>query len=158
VTLEAQARAALKRGDLPAAATAARELTSIKPDRSAGYFLLGMVAAEAGQIAKAIPLLEAAVERGPEAEHLAQLARLLIQLRRDGEAADAAIRAMTLAPDDPLTLDTIGCVLARLGRHEETIAPFAAAVAAEPDKHDYRYNLAAASGFTGSRGRGAAPG
>jgi len=149
VTLEAQARAALKRGDLPAAATAARELTVTNPDRSAGYFLLGIVAAEAGQIARAIPLIEAAVERGPEAEHLAQLARLLIQLRRDGEAAEAAVRAMTLAPDDPLTFDTIGCVLARLGRHEETIAPFAAAVSAEPDNLDYRYNLAAASGFTG---------
>lgn len=149
MTLEAQARAALKRGDLSAAAIAARELALAEPDRSTGYFLLGIVAAEAGQIAKAIPLIEAAVERRPEAEHLAQLAKLLILLRRDGEAAEAAARALTLAPDDPLTLDTIGCVLTRLGRHEEALAPFAAAVAAEPGNLDYRYNLAAANGFTG---------
>jgi len=149
VTLEAQARAALKRGDLRTATAAAKDLTRTEPGLPAGYFLLGIVAAEVGQIAKAIPLIEAAIERGPEAEHLAQLAKLLILLRRDGEAADAAVRALALAPDDPLTLDTIGCVLARLGRHEESIGPFAAAVAAEPDNLDYRYNLAAASGFTG---------
>ena len=149
MTLELQARAALRRGDLPAAAAAAKALVLADPHRSAGYFLLGIAAAEAGQIAKAVPLIEAAVEREPKAEHLAQLAKLLILLRRDGEAADAVVRAMALAPDDPLTLDTIGCVLARLGRHEESIAPFAAAVAAEPGNLEYRYNLAAANGFTG---------
>jgi Flp pilus assembly protein TadD len=133
VKLEAQARAALGRGDLPAAAAAAKTLAAENPEQSAGFFLLGMAAAEAGHIANAIPLIEAAVVRGPHAEHLAQLARLLILLRRDGEAA----------------LDTIGCVLARLGDHEASVAPFAAAVAAKPDNLEFRYNLAAASGFTG---------
>jgi tetratricopeptide (TPR) repeat protein len=149
VTLEEQARAALRRGDLTAAGVAAGALISATPDRAAGYFLLGMAAAEARQIAKAVPLLQEAVSRGPEAEHLAQLAKLLILQRRDGEAAVAAEKALALRPDDPLTLDTAGCVLARLGRHEETISTFAAAVAAEPENLDYRYNLAAASGFTG---------
>lgn len=149
MTPETQARAALRRGDLPAAAAAARALALASPEQPTGFFLLGMVAAEAGQIAKAIPLMEAAVERGPEAEHLAQLARLLILLKRDGEAGDAARKAMALEPRDALTLDTIGCVLARLGDHETSLTPFGAAVAAEPQNLDYRYNLAAASGFTG---------
>lgn len=149
MTLEAEARSALRRGDLSAAAHAARELVSARPDDPAGFFLLGIAAAEAGQPGKAVPLIEAAVARGPEAEHLAQLAKLLTLLRRDGEAADAAARAMALEPRDPLTLDTVGCVLARLGRHEQSVAPFAAAVAAEPGNLDYRYNLAAARGFTG---------
>jgi thioredoxin-like negative regulator of GroEL len=147
--LEAQARAALKRGDLAAAAVAAKGLVSAEPEKATGFFLLAMVAAEGGQTARAVPLIQAAVERGPEAEHLAQLAKLLVLLRRDGEAADAALSAMALGPEDPLTLDTIGCVLARLGRHEESMAPFADAVAAAPENLDYRYNLAAASGFTG---------
>ncbi|HEX8412690.1 MAG TPA: tetratricopeptide repeat protein, partial [Sphingomicrobium sp.] len=147
--LEAQARAALGRGDLPAAAAAAKTLAAENPEQSAGFFLLGMAAAEGGHIAKAVPLIEAAVERGPQAEHLAQLARLLILLRRDGEAAEAARAALALAPGDALTLDTIGCVLARLGDHEASVAPFAAAVAAMPDNLEFRYNLAAASGFTG---------
>jgi len=149
VTLEEQARAALTRGDLAAAANAARALISEAPERGAGFFLLGMTAAQAGRTAKAIPLIEAAVERDQNPEHLAQLAKLLILQRRDGEAAAAAHKAMELAPHDPLTLDTIGCVLARLGRHEESVAPFTTAVAAEPGNLEYRYNLAAASGFTG---------
>ena len=147
--MELQSRAALRRGDLPSAITAAQTLISIHPDSSTGYFLLGIAAAEAGQIAKAVPLLEAAVERGPTAENLAQLSKLLILLRRDGEAADAAERALELGTDDPLTSDTIGCVLARLGRHEASIAPFTQAVSAAPDNLEYRYNLAAANGFTG---------
>ncbi|EZP82706.1 sulfotransferase [Novosphingobium resinovorum] len=149
MTLEAQARAALRQGDLKGAASAAGALAQARPDQPAGFFLLGVAAAEAGQIARAVPLLEAAVARGPEPEHLAQLAKLLILLRRDGEAADAAREAMALSPMDARTFDTIGCVLARLGDHEASLAPFAAAVAAEPDDLEYRYNLAAASGFTG---------
>lgn len=149
VTLEAEARAALKRGDLNAAAAAARALAQAQPDQPDGHFLLGIVAAEAGQVARAVPLLQAAVDRGPKAEHLAQLARLLILLRRDGEAAQAARRALALGPMDARSSDTVGCVLARLGDHESSLAPFAAAVEAEPANLDYRYNLAAACGFVG---------
>lgn len=149
MTLEAEARAALAQRDFPAAAAAAKALAETRPEEPSGFFLLAMVAAEAGHVARAIPLLEAAVARGAEAEHLAQLARLLILVRRDGEAAEAAHKALALMPQDALTLDTIGCTLARLGDHEASVQPFAAAVAAEPRNLDYRYNLAAASGFTG---------
>lgn len=149
VTLEIQAREALKRGDFTGATTAAEALVREYPQQPEGFFLLGMAAAETGQIAKAVPLIEAAIERGAQAEYLAQLARLLVLLRRDGQAGDAARQAMALGPRDALTLDTIGCVLARLGDHEGSVVPFTAAVAAEPDNPDYRYNLAAASGFTG---------
>lgn len=149
MTLEATARAALARGDLPAAAQAAQRLALAQPDQPAGYFLLAMAAAEAGHVVKALPLLEQAVARGGQAEHHAQYARLLIQLRRDGEAGRAARAALAAAPADALTLDTIGCVLARLGDHAASLAPFEAAVAAEPDNLSYRYNLAAACGFTG---------
>jgi tetratricopeptide (TPR) repeat protein len=148
-SLEAQGRAALADGDLQTAAAAASALVSQSPERSEGYFLMGMVAAEAGQIGRAVPLVEAAVEREPCAEHLAQLARLLILLRRDGDAGNAAREALALSPRDALTLDTIGCVLARLGDHEASMAPFTAAANIAPDNLDYRYNLAAASGFTG---------
>lgn len=149
MTLEARARAALRQGDLQGAVTAAGALAKANPDEPTGFFLLGVAAAEAGQIARAVPLIEAAVARGPQAEHLAQLARLLILLRRDGEAAQAARQAMALSPQDARTFDTIGCVLARLGDHEASFAPFTAAVEGEPGNLEYRYNLAAASGFTG---------
>lgn len=149
MSLEAAARAALARGDLPAAAQAAQRLAMEQPERPDGFFLLGMAAAEAGQVAKALPMLEQAVARGGQAEHLAQYARLLILLRRDGDAGRAARQALAAAPDDALTLDTIGCVLARLGDHAASLTPFEGAVAAQPDNLSYRYNLAAACGFTG---------
>jgi Flp pilus assembly protein TadD len=149
LNLEAQARAALARDDMAGATRAADALAQASPDNPQGWFLLGMVEAQAGRIARAVPLVEAAVARRPEAEHLAQLARLLILLRRDGDAADAARRAWALRPDDALSLDTIGCVQARLGDHEASVAPFSAAVAIEPDNPEFRFNLAAASGFTG---------
>ena len=147
--LEDAARDALARGDLGPASAAAKALALQAPDDPAGYFLLGIIAVEAGQVEQAITLLRAAVDRGPQAEHLAQLARLLSQLRRDGEAADAARDALALEPADARTLDTIGCVFTRLGDHEGARAPFSKAVSAAPDNLDFRYNLAAASGFTG---------
>ncbi|EQB09872.1 tetratricopeptide repeat-containing sulfotransferase family protein [Novosphingobium lindaniclasticum] len=151
---EQEARRALASGDLPKAAAIARSLTEAHPDLPQGYFLLGMAAAEAGRVAKAIPLVEAAVARGgaapqARAEHLAQLARLLVLVRREGEAGETARKALDCSPGDALTLDTIGCVLARLGDHQGSLKPFSEAVALEPENPDFRYNLAAANGFTG---------
>ncbi|TIX49832.1 tetratricopeptide repeat-containing sulfotransferase family protein [Alteraurantiacibacter aquimixticola] len=148
-TLEAQARQALEEGDLLAATNAAKSLVMQQRDAPQGYFLLGIAAEQAGQIDNAVLLLEAAAQRGPEAEHLAQLARLLSLLHRDGEAANVARKALVLDPSDARTLDTIGCVLTRIGDHEGAIAPFTSAVAIEPDNLDFRYNLAAAASFTG---------
>lgn len=148
-TLEARAREALRRGDLGLASSLAKALVLEDKHKPEGYFLLGIAAAESGQIAKAIPLIQAAIDRGPQAEYLAQLARLFILLHRDGDASDAAQRALRLDPQDAHTLDTIGCVLTRLGGHESSVDVFRKAVAAEPDNRDYLYNLAAACGFTG---------
>ena len=148
-TLEQQARTALQRGDLGAASAAAKALVMADKARPEGFFLMGLVAAEAGQFANAVPLLQAAAERGPVAEHLAQFARILSLLHRDGEAANVARKALALAPEDALTLDTIGCVLTRVGDHEGALGPFEDAVAQQPDNLEFRYNLGAASGFTG---------
>ncbi|MGF7156567.1 tetratricopeptide repeat-containing sulfotransferase family protein [Novosphingobium gossypii] len=140
---------AIARGDLPTAITSAKRLIEADPDRPEGYFMLGTALAESGHVAKAIPLIEAAVERGRRAEHMAQLAKWLVLLRREDQAATAARDAMMARPQDPLTFDTIGCVLARLGDHEGSLVPFASAVEGDSQNVDYRYNLAAASGFTG---------
>ncbi|MED5544548.1 tetratricopeptide repeat-containing sulfotransferase family protein [Novosphingobium decolorationis] len=150
MTLEDQARTALRRGDIAGAATAAQTLCQSEPSHPAGPFLAGMAAAESGQFGKALPLLQRAAQMAPgNAEYLAQLAKTLILLRRDGEAGEVAARALALPCTDPLALDTLGCVLARLGDHEASLAPFTRAVDGAPDNFDYRYNLAAALGFTG---------
>ena len=121
-----------------------------RPQDAEGYFVLAMVAAEAGQMGQALPMLDKALALDPDnTEYLAQQARLLILLRRDGQAAEVARQVLDKGSDDPRTLDTVGCVLARLGDHETSVAPFEQAVAREPANLDYRYNLAAACGFTG---------
>lgn len=149
MTLEAAARSALARGDLAAADTAAQALVRSRPEDPAGIFLQGMVALEAGQMARALPLLREACDCAPRAEYLAQFAKVLILLRRDGEAAEVAKAGLEADCDDALTFDTIGCVLARLGDHETSLVPFSAAVERAPDNLEFRYNLAAALGFTG---------
>lgn len=145
----AAARAALDRGDFAQTAALASALCRKQPDRPDGWYLLGLAEAGAGRISRALPLVQRAVAQAPTPQNLAQYARLLSQGRRDGDAGRIARAALALAPDDAYSLDTIGCVLARLGDHEGSLAPFEAAVALDPDNVGFRYNLAAACGFTG---------
>ena len=81
MSLERQARDALERDDLLAATQAAKAIVLQDRDAPAGYFLLGIAAEQAGQIDNAVMLFDAAVQRGPQAEHLAQQARLLSACR-----------------------------------------------------------------------------
>lgn len=145
----AAARTALERGDLPQATALVSAICQRRPDLSEGWYLLGLARAEAGSVSRALPLVHRAVAQEPTPERLAQYARLLSQGRRDGDAGRIARAALALAPNDARSLDTIGCVLARLGDHEGSVAPFEKAVGLEPDNAGFRYNLAAACGFTG---------
>lgn len=145
----AAAEKALERGDIARAAAIAAALNQQRPDLADGGYLLGLVEAASGRVSRALPLVQRAVAQSPTPQRLAQYARLLSQGRRDGEAGRTARAALALDPQDALSLDTIGCVLARLGDHEASVAPFNAAVARAPDDIGFRYNLAAACGFTG---------
>lgn len=145
----AAAEKALEQGDIARAASIAAALNQQRPDLPDGGYLLGLVEAASGRVSRALPLVQRAVAQSPTPQRLAQYARLLSQGRRDGEAGQTARAALALDPQDALSLDTIGCVLARLGDHEASVAPFNAAVARAPDDIGFRYNLAAACGFTG---------
>jgi tetratricopeptide (TPR) repeat protein len=145
----AAAQLALERGDTARAAMLASALCQQKPDLPDGWYLLGLAEAEAGRISRALPLLQRAVAQAPTPQRLAQYARLLSLGRRDAEAGRTAQAALALDPKDAHSLDTIGCVLARLGDHQGSLAPFRAAVAQAPNNTGFRYNLAAACGFTG---------
>lgn len=140
----AEARSALGQGDL----AAARRLSAALPEAEA-RLILGLADAAEGRVSAGIAQLQAALAVRPTAEIAAQLARLLVLARRDGEARDAALRAEALGPQDALTFDTIGCVHTRLGDHARAATLFAPAVAAAPENSAFRYNLAAALGFLG---------
>ena len=142
-------RDALAAGDFIEVRRVASALLRTRDGGAEAHFLAGLAEAEGGRIGAALPLMAKAADLAPSAEYQAQLARLLIQARRDGEARTAAARAETLGPGDALTFDTIGCVHTRLGAHGDAVPLFEQAVAREPDNLEFRYNLAAALGFVG---------
>ncbi len=151
-------RAAIDRGDMAAARALASAVAQLPAARDAaeGLFLVGIVDSSLGHVAAGLAAMDAAVARHPTAEYQAQRARLLILLRRDGEARDAALAAERLGPCDALTLDTIGCVHARLGDHAAALRSFEPAVAAEPDMVAFRTNMALELGFLGRTDEAAA--
>ena len=118
--------------------------------RSGDFLRQGVVAAERGQVGEGLALIRQAIEVDPgHAEAHAQLGRWLSRLNRDREAASAAERALTLAPVEALTLDTIGVVFSRAGLHGRAVACFERAVAAEPTRASLRFNLASSLKFLG---------
>lgn len=143
----AAARQALRRGDWAVARRLAAGLALQAP--AEGRFLLGVSAAGLGQVPDALAHIEQAVALDPRGEYRAQQAKLLSLLRRDGEAAAVLQQAEQALPEDALSLDTLGCVYARLGRHEAALPHFAAAVALEPDNREFRYNQAVTLNFLG---------
>jgi tetratricopeptide (TPR) repeat protein len=114
----AAAEAALERGDIAKAVTLASALCDQRPGLPDGWYLLGLAEAAAGRVSCGLPLVQRAVAQAPTPRRLAQYARLLSLGRRDGEAGRTAREALALGPEDALSFDTIGCVLARLGDHE----------------------------------------
>ncbi|MEH3046254.1 tetratricopeptide repeat-containing sulfotransferase family protein [Sphingomonas adhaesiva] len=145
----AAARAALARGDWTAVARFAGAVLAERGEDAEALFLHGLTEAAAGRVATAIGLIERAVARCPAGEYRAQLARLYVGVRRDGDAAATLAAAETMLPDDALSRDTMGCVYARLGDHAASLPHFDAAVALAPDHIDFRYNQAATLGFLG---------
>lgn len=147
----ARARAALTGGDPATAARLAETLIRGNSALAEGWFLLGMALIETGHAGHALgPIARAAALDPAAAEYAVQQARVLCQLQRDADARAVAMRAMDLACDDPLTLDTLGCVLARLGDHAAALPLFARAVAAQPDNLSFRFNYASSLGFFGA--------
>lgn len=143
------ARAALARGDLDTAQRIATALTVAQPGEAEAHFLLGVAEATAGRIAAGIRHIERAIETAPQGEYLAQLAKLLTLVRREGEAAEALRQAELTLPADALSRDTMGCVYARLGDHAAALTHFDEAARLEPANTAYSYNQAVTLNFLG---------
>lgn len=113
-------------------------------------FLLGVIAAEHGNLARAAELFGEAARLEPGvARHHAHLGRCLIAFNRQDEARAAADRALALSPADALTLDTIGVVYSRSGLHERALPLFERAAALEPGNASFQQNLGTARQFAG---------
>jgi tetratricopeptide (TPR) repeat protein len=146
-----QARAALARGDRAACAQAALAHAQAQPNSAEAHLLAGVALGELGQLSRALPALAQAVALEPDsAATRAQYARVLILARREAEArAQADAATAHAANEDALTLDTIGCVYARLGDHAAALPLFERAVRLAPGSPDFHFNLATTYGFFG---------
>lgn len=143
------ARTAMAKGDFASARRFATALIAADDSDAEGHFLLGIAESSAGRVRIGITHLERAVALNPRGEYRAQLAKLYIMMRRDGDAAATLAAAEHALPADALSRDTMGCVYARLGDHGAALPHFAEAVRLEGDNSEYRYNLAATFNFLG---------
>ena len=143
------ARGALSHGDFETVHRFGSTLVADNPADAEGYFLLGIAEAGAGRARAGIDYLKHAIAIDPQGEYRAQLAKLSIMLRRDGDAAATLRDAEAAPPRDALSRDTMGCVYARLGDHHSALTHFNEAVRIAPTNTEYLYNQAVTLNFLG---------
>lgn len=120
------------------------------PTNPDAYYLLGVLTADHDNHRKAVELFDRALGAQPDhASAWAQKARSLIALNERDLALEAAHRAAQGSTLDAYTLDTLGVVFTRAGRHAAAIDYYQRAVAIAPDRGDYLYNYGAALQFLG---------
>lgn len=143
-------RELLASGRIPEALVEAGAALKADPSDVEAGFVAALALAESGRVGDAVRAIGAVIKAAPKnVEYLAQTARIFLLARRDEDALVMARTAAAEGSDDPLVLDTIGCVLARLGAHDEALPLFEQAVRGAPEAVEFRFNLASTLGFFG---------
>ena len=128
-------------------------IKAIKADvkDSLPYFLLGVIASEHDNYAKALDLFSTAIGYDPSViDYHVHHAKILSTLGRQNAAKASADKAAALAPKDVFSLDTLGVIYSRAGYHELAVPLFEKAVSLKPNSANYHYNLAASAQFMGA--------
>lgn len=129
--LHRDAQTALRDGRLREAHEHCLAILQADRHHADAWFLCALIAGRNGQHAKAIQILDNALQLLPRnAEYRAERGKLLLSLRRPREALTAAREALDLHPADPPTLNTLGTVLSHCGEHEPALDCFERAAAA----------------------------
>lgn len=145
-----EAETALTRKAYRDAHAACLQVLQRDPQNAHAFYLLGVLTSDHSNHGKALELFDRALASNPShGPALAQKARTLIALNQRDQALEAANQAARIADLDPHTLDTIGVVYSRAGRHERAIALYEAALEKAPDHAGYHYNYGAALQFMG---------
>ena len=151
-----EAERALARREYERAHAHAMGVLQRDPRSAVAYYLLGVIAAEHANPAKALEVAERGLSFDAANARLHALkARCLVALNQPQEAADSARTAGALEPKDALTLDTLGVVLTRAGFQAEALRWFERAVAKDPSNPSFWYNLGACLQFVGELGAAA---
>ncbi len=128
-----------------------RQILQLDPEHRDAWFLISIAAGAAGQMRKAVEMVERALHSDPQnAEYLTQKARYCAQLNDYKSAIQAADAALAASPNRPLLLDTLGVVYARFDEHHKAIAPLRGAVAQAPHNPQFQFNLASTEQFLGN--------
>jgi Flp pilus assembly protein TadD len=122
------------------------------PRNGQAHLRLGYARVQAGDCARAEPEFHAAASAGlPSADIYLGLATCLGR-RNDLSGAERALgEARRLEPDNPTVLANIGILRAAQGDQARAIQSLTAALAADPNLHEARFNLALAYAKAGRR-------
>jgi len=86
------------------------------------WFLCGVIAARNGEVSKAVDILERATEYAPDdPEYRAELGKQLLVFHQPERALAQAELALTLAPAQLPTLNTLGTLFSHAGEHERAL-------------------------------------
>ncbi|HEX4794644.1 MAG TPA: tetratricopeptide repeat protein [Humisphaera sp.] len=119
-----------------------REILAQQPNHPTTLHLLGIMTAQAGQIAPAIELLRKAIAAQPNFYHaLNDLAGALEIIGQRDEALTIYQTALRLQPNNPIAHYNLGHCLQSFRRDAEAIAEFRAALTLQPDFHEAMNNL-----------------
>ena len=142
----------INRGDFLAARDNCIQMLQKNPKNADGYFLLGITLLGIGNINKAVELIHQAISLAPNnSEYLTQLAKSYVVLNDTLNAKKYADLALSLNPQSPITIDTLGVVYSKLGLHEKAITLFSKAVSNNRNP-SFLLNLAMSLKFIGDFG------
>jgi Flp pilus assembly protein TadD len=148
--LHVYAQKLINQGQFKQAHETCLAILKLAPRHADCHFLLGIIAANLGQMSKAIGLIDLATKlNNNNAEYFCFLAKCQSSVNRSQEAHTAMTRAIQLSSDDALVNDTLGVVASRLGDHKLAITLFEKAISIRPDNASFYYNLAASQKFLG---------
>jgi len=86
------------------------------------WFLCGVIAARNGEVTKAVDILERATECAPDdPEYRAELGKQLLVIHQPERALAQAELALTLAPSQIPTLNTLGTLFSHAGEHGKAL-------------------------------------
>lgn len=123
----------LRQGKVAEAELVAWKLQASPAMRTGGLLLESRCAEAFGDDVRVRKLLETAVESAPEdSEPLTAWCRYLFERGTPDEAEPWAIRLVTLRPDDPSAHHNLGTIYRRLGRANEAVAAYRAALRLRP--------------------------
>tara|TARA_R110002124_G_scaffold28307_3_gene100078 strand:- start:1125 stop:2747 length:1623 start_codon:yes stop_codon:yes gene_type:complete len=121
----AAAQKALQAGQLRAVHQHCLAILKIDASFADAWFLCGVIAAHNGQVAKAKDILEKSVELAPHnPEYHTELGKQLLALDQPERALREAEIALTLNPQAPPVLSTLGTVFSHTGEHEKALRCF----------------------------------